>query len=978
MQKWGIHMRVSDAGMKIDQNVDVEKIAYSHPQTKETARMADSKAGYQIDISGTVKDNAAYGKEDLKSSKDIARDAEQTDVALQRDYMAVMSNSMSAEDFAKLTEEGCHPLDTRVEEQVTSLDKIKATMLEAGVVIEGYTDDLSKEQLEKITGSSARAMEITQALINEDVPVTEENVQKVTDALDQLTKIAKLSDEAKKYLLNQEQTPDIEHLYKAQFVSQIASYERAYSQIDFSKIKDQVVNIIEKAGLEADEQTLENAQWALMHQVPITEKTLQIMDELQQLTFPIDEKKAIAAIAVGMSDGLNPQNARLNETRSIVKKSKDALETIETVSLDDLRNVIGKKEDLTIRNLRKELMNQENQQNQPKQPSENEFLHAKRILEEARLVMSLEANAKLLRQGISIDTTNLEKLVDELKLAEEQIFRPLLGNETPDGKLTNKIALYKETEAALYAVKEQPLEAFANLYDSYEDFTLRKIHEEGLRQKQAYEQANDSYEAMMTKPRADLGDSIKKAFRNVDDLLNELHLEVTEMNRKTLRVMGYSGIEMTETNVKEVKDALYAVTNVLDKMTPQKVLQMIRDGENPLDTNLYELSAQLSEQKPEEEAEKYSKFLWNLEKNHEISEQEKSAFIGLFRLFRQIEKSDGKLIGDVVRNAEDLTLKKLLSASRSNRAAGMDVRIEGSFGTLQELIKTGDSILEQIQAGFSKEYVKAFEKNAYETEPSYIKELQQDIAKAMTVTDPVIESLLDSDQAVTFHNLLAADELLNAKGMTFSKVFSKLNESKSLQAEKMAKNVVEHFTGKEEAVEAYQEMTEQMSEELLEDAMEQEQYLDVKERMLLCKQLSVASSFAGEENYEVPIRIDDKWTSINLKVIRNGSEEGSVVAIMETAKLGKVAAKLHVEGKEVSGYFTSSEEASVNQLKLLQGEFEAAFSKQGRSVKSLDFIKADKLDLLTFSKENSEKSQTGMNDLYEVAKALVTTIQKLK
>ena len=32
----------------------------------------------------------------------------------------------------------------------------------------------------------------------------------------------------------------------------------------------------------------------------------------------------------------------------------------------------------------------------------------------------------------------------------------------------------------------------------------------------------------MTAPRADLGDSIQKAFRNVDDILNDLDMELTD------------------------------------------------------------------------------------------------------------------------------------------------------------------------------------------------------------------------------------------------------------------------------------------------------------------------------------------------------------------------------------------------------------------------------------------------------------------
>ena len=42
---------------------------------------------------------------------------------------------------------------------------------------------------------------------------------------------------------------------------------------------------------------------------------------------------------------------------------------------------------------------------------------------------------------------------------------------------------------------------------------------------------------LMTAPRTDLGDSIQKAFRNVDDILNDLDMELTDDNRRAVRFL---------------------------------------------------------------------------------------------------------------------------------------------------------------------------------------------------------------------------------------------------------------------------------------------------------------------------------------------------------------------------------------------------------------------------------------------------------
>lgn len=51
------------------------------------------------------------------------------------------------------------------------------------------------------------------------------------------------------------------------------------------------------------------------------------------------------------------------------------------------------------------------------------LLTARRQLEETRLLMTVQANYSLLRQGISIDTEPLEKLVEDLKNQENSYYR---------------------------------------------------------------------------------------------------------------------------------------------------------------------------------------------------------------------------------------------------------------------------------------------------------------------------------------------------------------------------------------------------------------------------------------------------------------------------------------------------------------------------------------------------------------------------
>ena len=48
----------------------------------------------------------------------------------------------------------------------------------------------------------------------------------------------------------------------------------------------------------------------------------------------------------------------------------------------------------------------------------------------------------------------------------------------------------------------------------------------------------------MTAPRSDMGDSIKKAFSNVDDILQDLQLDTSETNRRAVRILAYNNTDV--------------------------------------------------------------------------------------------------------------------------------------------------------------------------------------------------------------------------------------------------------------------------------------------------------------------------------------------------------------------------------------------------------------------------------------------------
>ena len=166
-----------------------------------------------------------------------------------------------------------------------------------------------------------------------------------------------------------------------------------------------------------------------------------------------------------------------------------------------------------------------------------------------------------------------------------------------------------------------------------------------------------------------------------------MSLDKTLENQRAVRILAYNRMEITAENIERVKEADKQVTAVIEKLTPKNVLQMIRDGVNPLEKTFGELESYFAEnpQSYEEEAEDYSRFLYQLEQKKDITENERKAYIGIYRMVHQIEREDGAAVGAVVNIGAELQFSTLLAASRSRRTSHMDWKVSDDTGLTQEV-----------------------------------------------------------------------------------------------------------------------------------------------------------------------------------------------------------------------------------------------------------------------------------------------------
>lgn len=962
----------------------------------------------------------------------IQQDAENMEAELLKQKMEVVSNTMSEEDSEKMGQDGFSINGTEVETIVTEIDKIKMELAKAGVDISIFGDDLSSQQLAELAGSAGLANQLESILKAADFPATEENISDCAEAVQQAANLTECREETVKYMLEQELPPTVENLYKAQHSTNQGSAQSNPNRVEMDEhLKSQVEQVIVQAGLAVNGETLACSQWMLDNQIPLTEGNLKYAMDLKNMQVPLDAEQLMGAMLEALAEGGRPMDAMVLGGYSYADRARDAAQVVEQAADSEVWSVVEKGLPLTVENL-EAAQNAEKQRKEQEVPVETKipdyakedisFITAKRQLEETRLMMTIQANYALLKQGVSIETESLEKLVEQLKSLENDYYKNLLSQNGIEATEENAV-VFAETIEKTEQLAGVPAYILGEV-DISED-SVRTVHEAGTARQVEMARAGEAYETLKTEPRADMGDSIQKAFRNVDDILTDLDLELTEPNRRAVRILGYNQMEITPDSIAEMKGADQKVQNLFQNLSPSVVMEMIREGINPLEMSVEQLNSKAEEIKNHLEGsgeEKFSKYLWKLEQRQEISPQERDSYIGIYRLLNQIDKTDGAVVGALVQQGADLTMKNLLTAVRTNRNPGINVSVDDNFGEADEIQRQELSISQQIEAAYQTDCAKeAFGmvtpeglqqtqaqgavdhmtpeellwqlKQApveEESERAYYQEQLQEFASAREAETQVIQMLNSYDMPVTAYNIMAANQMMHNRNGIFKSLFNHENLGDEIDFEEVKADILEDFG---EAVKTPEEMAEAQKKlaDLAENVMktmiqsEDVRSVDIRDMKILQQQIALGTRMAKEENYAVPVLVADELMNVQLKIVRGKEEKGRVDIMFESQELGKVAAKFQVQQDSVKGYVVSDSVRTIEELKSQEENIRQQIGMDDEASWNLDLIHSADLDLNRFVSEEKNTVETEQTEearqvqtkaLYGVAKAFLEGVKQ--
>lgn len=926
----------------------LDRLFASNTATKEscaTGRETASKTK-------TVQDTAEIGKRQnvvsdwLKDEKKKAGIYEgetpsenefASQLAAIKQQLDTMINEMSKDDYMAMHADGIRITSSDMERLVTVVEQIK-------IRLAAYCDDyrpvggIDTKDLEEVLGSAGMAAAVSRKLESYDLPITDENVSEISEAMQRNQSITEITREQAAYLAENDLEPTIENVYRAQH-SGVAVTEavQPLSEADWKQLQGQVEQVILRSGAEVTEDTLETARWMMEHGVALDEKNFAAISSYTGLG-GLKEGEQLDSILAAMANGKAAGQTSLLGEKYGAEAVSEVLEEIE--------------EYVAAR--------------YPAEDTSIQAIAARRQLEEIRLMMTAEAGLSLLRKGIEISTEDLEQLVEELKRQEQEYYQKLYASENLEWE-SEEAELVKQTEQSRQELSEMPAylsgAVMAASAAEGSPITMQSSLEAGRSQKAAMEAAGERYEALMTRPNQEYGDSMRKAFRNVDALLEDMGEELNEQNRRCIRILAYNQMELTRENINQIRALDQEYQYLLTNLTPRVALHMIHKKINPLQTEIHELNDQIEEIKQEiglSEDEKYSEFLWKLEQKSDISQEERAAYIGVYRLLNSVNRQDSAALGALVSQGAEVTLENLLSAARSRKARNMDVKIEDAFGMAQSVFQE-NGITEQL-------------KLFYEDSDADRRNYQQQMAenwKAMREDKKAQQLLAESEQTVSPDNLRAAGVLAGQADAEIKKYWERQKRQGRME------EFLQRMTGKEALGKVFEEAETELADGIRAECVEGvSSYNGLEELRLYYHTAQLMTNLARQEDYHIPLEYRGEITDVHLKVVHKAEECGKVSIETNLPKLGKIVAEFSVREGTVNGYILGESVKVTDALERQQGAIRQAFGAVGLQAGQILCQSSAELPVVNSKPEGDASVENGQ--LYDLAKGFLVVLKEME
>lgn len=956
-------------------SVDISLISelFKTNNTEQSHALADVNRTDTVDVIGFPFDDETVIKRaenmgdayERGSKEDRDKNADKT---VSPEMLAKLADIVNADDFSMLEELGLAPDKDDPASLLTVAERIE---IELAAHCKDYkpVGNISTKDIESLYGKTGLSYHVANELIKYNIEPNEKNVSEVLDAIDKIKGIGEISGQTAEYLLTNNRDITIDNVYMASH--SVSNTEgktfQKLSNEDWEELSSQAKTMLEQSGIEVDSDTLEDARWLIEEKIPLTKENIYKLSQIRQINeqqksnSEIDDMKWAEKIVSDMAFLGTAGSSSMNFYHTVKGDSTEAVTIIQNGTEEQVESLMLDGCEVTLLNLKRYQENEsrnaqkgreEREGRQLDKRKQQEIISAKRCLFEAKLKLTIQSGAMLIKNGVSLDISTLSETVERLREMEnslaEEIFRGI-GYEA-DAEQTE---LFINTREYMRNFVKMPSYVLGDVYSEEIDFTITDISVEGAVKENILRSAQAAYDTLSTKPDRELGDSIKKAFAGISDMLMDMGLEDNEANRRAVRILSYNEMDIDIESIQSIKELDTQVSRLIDNLTPRTTAYLIANGINPLKTDIDELNDRLDEINKEigaDAAETYSEYLWKLEKNNKITKEDREAYLGIYRILHMIDKTDRSAVGAVIKQGGELTMRNLLTAMRSVKKKGMDIAVDDETGLTERIDMAENNIdnqLKSIESSvfykrakdiLSPETVSRFLENekestdkpvgvmdmkldefvAYMSDMSYEAEQKmyrqneelrsKDMENLRYISEETINQIMEDGLETHVENLLGMNYMMNCRGKLFSTIQSICADDETDKSIAGLSNEME-LSEEEESMAKVSELPEK-EEAVLKERIEKLAF-DIKEAMLSKTEISIEDlrqvnrvvnyikRAADKESYYVPMQLRNEQVLVRFTVKREeGKQKKAQIKIFGEEKT-LVEAELRVKGGTV-------------------------------------------------------------------------------
>lgn len=901
---------------------------YNNAEAKTQKHSGGIDASFLADVVsfGSSEDNILGGgaeKSSILSGVDGSMESLKERASMLKDNLGAIFNKMDTGSVVKMDEDGVDINNTESDRIITVVERIQIKLAMYCDDFEANAD-IDEDAVKQVIGDAAMASKIAGKLRDNGVKPTKDNVSEVMGALEMASRIDSVDDGMKAYLMQNNMAPTVRNVY----IADNAGYVNRTGVIpeqEWQELAPQVEKIMQEAGVRLTDENLAKGRWMLDNDIEVTKESFERLEALDNVVNILGSDELIDRIAAAMTEGLQAKDALISGEALPWEEAVTALETIEEADEESVAAWVFSGRDYTLAGLADTEIKGERIA-----PDKNDYkyIKASRELLEVRLMMTIDAARTMERNGISVNTLDISELVEELKKYEVNLFNLNKGQDEREVTLMD-VEQVSMAMVAIDNLRYAPSAVIGSVVMADEEPTVNALSYHVPAVAARMEVAGNAYEALSTEIRSDLGDSVAKAVKaSTGDILSNLGYEDNEEGRRAVRILAYNDMEINSQNIDKVKSIDYSANELFRNMTPQKVLSMIREGVNPLETSVEELNAYFINmyENARPEVERYSEFLYRMDKNGKITAEEREKFVGVYSLISKFQKDGMNAAGALVNQNLELTMGNLLTAYMSRRDRNIDLSADDNTGLAQVKDKVTyyknllggvsgkvtpdalESIGDKLDTMTPEQFAQAVRESEAASDDAVYEKYVETARTAAEMDETVLKLIADNEIPSTYNNIMAAQVIAENPGSIFEDYKDKTKD------ENLEDRLIEALASKESAKDEYDALMEQARKLADEAVGTVDSYIDMEAMRLLGNNMKLVGTLAHRNNYYIPYQTENGAGVINLKIIETGENTGSFLIKMSDDVFGDITVEAKADAQSLRAQIMCSEAGSIEAL----------------------------------------------------------------